>query len=207
MIEQLRQIAPVTAVSGNVDDTRQSEFPSEAMIDLPGRRIVIRHILYEGVKLTKEGQAFLEREQPDVCIFGHTHQPNRLRENHFHTRELRWSARVAQWRTLSQDSRARQAGRVDLVHLVCLVHLVGLVQPNKREKPNKPNNGLRVLADFFSILLKYDRQPDDCVPEIAIATVNRKVAKPTDQLREWKLFGKDHAGMRTADFLPVCRKR
>ena len=114
---------------------------------------------------------------------------------------------MAQWRTLPQDSRARQAGRVDLVHLVCLVHLVGLVQPNKREKPNKPNNGLHVLADFFSILLKYDRQPDDCVPEIAIATVNRKVAKPTDQLREWKLFGKDHAGMRTADFLPVCRKR
>ena len=33
------------------------------------------------------------------------------------------------------------------------VHLVGLVQPNKRDKPNKPNNGLLVLADFFSILL------------------------------------------------------
>ena len=45
------------------------------MIDLPGRRIVIRHILSEGGKMTKEGQAFLEREQPDVCIFGHTHHP------------------------------------------------------------------------------------------------------------------------------------
>ena len=44
-------------------------------------------------------------------------------------------------------------GNVDPVHLVCLVHLVGLVQPNKRDKPNKPNNGLLVLADFFSILL------------------------------------------------------
>ena len=25
--------------------------------------------------MTKEGRAFLEREHPDVCIFGHTHQP------------------------------------------------------------------------------------------------------------------------------------
>ncbi len=25
--------------------------------------------------MTKAGRAFLEREQPDVCIFGHTHQP------------------------------------------------------------------------------------------------------------------------------------
>ena len=32
---------------------------------------------------------------------------------------------------------ARQAGRVDLVHLVCFVHLVGLVQPNKPDRPNK----------------------------------------------------------------------
>jgi hypothetical protein len=54
--------------------------------------------------------------------------------------------------------------------------------------------------------LAYNRQPDDYVPEIAITAANRKVAKPTDQLREWKFFGKDHAGMRSADFLPVGRK-
>ena len=45
------------------------------MIELAGRRIAIRHILYEGGKLTKEGRAFLDRERPDICIFGHTHQP------------------------------------------------------------------------------------------------------------------------------------
>jgi uncharacterized protein len=75
VIEQLEQIAPVTAVSGNVDDNGQSGFPSEAVIELAGRRIAIRHILYEGGKLTKDGRAFLEREQPDVYVFGHTHQP------------------------------------------------------------------------------------------------------------------------------------
>jgi hypothetical protein len=77
VIEQLEQIAPVTAVSGNVDDDEQGGFPSEAVIELAGRRIAIRHILYEGGKLTKDGRAFLDRERPDICIFGHTHQPKR----------------------------------------------------------------------------------------------------------------------------------
>jgi uncharacterized protein len=77
VIEQLEEIAPVTAVSGNVDDGEQHVFPSEAVIKLAGRRIAIRHILYEGGKLTKEGRAFLDRERPDICVFGHTHQPKR----------------------------------------------------------------------------------------------------------------------------------
>ncbi|HLZ32587.1 MAG TPA: metallophosphoesterase family protein [Nitrospira sp.] len=75
VIEQLRVIAPVTAVSGNVDGYEQSGFPSETVIQLAGRRIGIRHVLYQGGKLTKEGRAFLDREQPDICLFGHTHQP------------------------------------------------------------------------------------------------------------------------------------
>ena len=36
---------------------------------------MIRHILYEGGKLTKDGRAFLTRKRPDICVFGHTHQP------------------------------------------------------------------------------------------------------------------------------------
>ena len=44
VIEQLEQIAPITAVSGNVDD-EQCGFPSEAVIELAGLRIAIRHIL------------------------------------------------------------------------------------------------------------------------------------------------------------------
>jgi len=74
VVEQLEQIAPVTAVSGNVDN-EQCGFSSKALIELAGCRIAIRHILYEGGKLTKDGRAFLEREQPDICVFGHSHQP------------------------------------------------------------------------------------------------------------------------------------
>ncbi len=75
VIVQLERLAPVTAVSGNVDGYQRSGFQPETIIELGGRRVAIRHILYEGGKLTKEGRAFLERERPDVCIFGHTHQP------------------------------------------------------------------------------------------------------------------------------------
>ena len=75
VIEQLETIAPVTSVSGNVDGFQESGFPSETMIEFLGVRIAIRHILYEGGKLTQEGRAFLDRMRPDICIFGHTHQP------------------------------------------------------------------------------------------------------------------------------------
>lgn len=75
VIEQLEAIAPVIAVSGNVDHYEHSGFPMERIITLAGYRIAIRHILFEGGRLTKKGHAFLERVQPDICIFGHTHRP------------------------------------------------------------------------------------------------------------------------------------
>lgn len=77
LIEELETIAPVTVVSGNVDGYEESGFPSETAIDLSGYRIAIRHILYAGGKLTTEGRAFLDRTHPDICIFGHTHQPRK----------------------------------------------------------------------------------------------------------------------------------
>ncbi len=75
VIIELEKIAPVTAVSGNVDGYERSGLQPETLIDLGGRKIAIRHILYEGGKLTKEGRTFLDRERPDLCIYGHTHQP------------------------------------------------------------------------------------------------------------------------------------
>jgi putative phosphoesterase len=75
VIEQLERIAPVTAVSGNVDRYEERGFPTEAIITLNGFRIAIRHVVFEAGKLTKDGRAFLDRTRPDICIFGHTHQP------------------------------------------------------------------------------------------------------------------------------------
>lgn len=75
VIEQLKAIAPVTAVSGNVDGYEEGGFAREGIITLNGFRIAIRHVVFEGGKLTREGREFLDRSRPDICIFGHTHQP------------------------------------------------------------------------------------------------------------------------------------
>ncbi|MBI4000310.1 MAG: metallophosphoesterase family protein [Nitrospira defluvii] len=75
VIEQLAQIAPVTAVSGNVDGFEVSGFPMEQVIELAGCRIALYHRLYEKGKLTRDGAHFLKRTTPAICVYGHTHQP------------------------------------------------------------------------------------------------------------------------------------
>lgn len=75
VIRQLQQIAPVIAVSGNVDGFEESGFPRSRVIRLAGVTIGIRHILFERGKLTQEAIEWLDKEQPDVCVFGHSHRP------------------------------------------------------------------------------------------------------------------------------------
>lgn len=75
VIDRLRKIAPVVAVSGNVDEYERSGFPRQTVIRRRGIKIALRHVLYEKGKLTKDSQAWLDRERPAVCIFGHSHRP------------------------------------------------------------------------------------------------------------------------------------
>jgi putative phosphoesterase len=75
VIEQLEEIAPVTVVSGNVDGFEASGFPVEQVIELAGHRIALYHRLYEKGKLTRDGVSFLKRTTPNVCVYGHSHQP------------------------------------------------------------------------------------------------------------------------------------
>ena len=75
VIDRLKVIASVTAVSGNVDGFEASGFPREAVMTIAGRLIALYHRLYEGGVMTREGRVFLDRAGADVCVFGHTHQP------------------------------------------------------------------------------------------------------------------------------------
>ncbi len=75
VIRQLQQIAPVVAVSGNADGFEESGFPRSRVIRRAGVTIGICHILFERGKLTVEARAWLDKEQPDVCVFGHSHRP------------------------------------------------------------------------------------------------------------------------------------
>jgi len=75
VIRRLRRLAPVTAVSGNVDGYEASGFPRRRLLLRGGVRIALCHVLYERGKMTPEAVAWLDREQPEVCVFGHSHRP------------------------------------------------------------------------------------------------------------------------------------
>jgi uncharacterized protein len=75
VIQRLRRIAPVTAVSGNVDGYETSGLARRVLLRRGGMTIVLCHALYEKGRMNPEAQAWLDQEQPDVCIFGHSHRP------------------------------------------------------------------------------------------------------------------------------------
>ena len=74
IIEQLSEIAPVTAVRGNNDrEGPESEFPEIETLELGGCRIYLTHI----VKVPKDGDdarlaPYLEHAA-DAVVFGHSH--------------------------------------------------------------------------------------------------------------------------------------
>ena len=68
---QLEQIAPVTAVVGNVDtglDLRETE-----LVHLGGRKLLVHHIV-DPRELSDHLQRSIQNEQPDAVVFGHTHR-------------------------------------------------------------------------------------------------------------------------------------
>jgi len=83
VIQRLRKIAPVVAASGNIDDYEKSGLPRRVIIRRGKIKIAICHVLYEKGQLTKDAKRWLDREQPTVCVFGHSHRP--VIEQHGHT--------------------------------------------------------------------------------------------------------------------------
>lgn len=75
VIERLKELAPVTAVSGNVDGFEASGVPPARVLTIGGHRIALYHRLYQGGAMTDDGRRFLEQSRADVFVFGHTHQP------------------------------------------------------------------------------------------------------------------------------------
>jgi hypothetical protein len=71
VILELRQTAPVTAVSGNCDET--VEFRSTELIELAGRKFLLHHIVDPHAPAKAIGERII-RDNPDVVVFGHTHR-------------------------------------------------------------------------------------------------------------------------------------
>ena len=69
---ELEQIAPVTAVLGNTDSS--SSLRETEVVTLGERKFLVHHIVNPHA-LTDALKARLNRERPNVVIFGHTHKP------------------------------------------------------------------------------------------------------------------------------------
>lgn len=76
VLVELRAIAPVTAVAGNVDGFRCGEAGEEARVNLGGLRFYLTHVLDRPQRPLPAVQAALAKAPADVVIFGHSHLPH-----------------------------------------------------------------------------------------------------------------------------------
>jgi uncharacterized protein len=72
VILELEHIAPVTAVTGNTDESNP-QFKDTEIVELGGRRFLIHHQVDARSPGSKIKQRII-RENPDVVVFGHTHK-------------------------------------------------------------------------------------------------------------------------------------
>ena len=76
VLEELRAIAPVTAVAGNVDGFRCGDAGETARVTLGGLRFFLTHILDRPRRPRREWLDELRRAPADLVVFGHSHLPH-----------------------------------------------------------------------------------------------------------------------------------
>jgi putative phosphoesterase len=76
VLSALRELAPVTAVAGNIDGFHCGEAVETARVVLGGVKFFLTHILDRPRRPRPEVQAELRRDPADVVVFGHSHLPH-----------------------------------------------------------------------------------------------------------------------------------
>jgi len=71
LILELEGIAPVTAVNGNTD--MDLPFKETEVVTLEGRKFLVHHIGHPQ-QLSERAALRIQRERPDLFVFGHTHR-------------------------------------------------------------------------------------------------------------------------------------
>jgi putative phosphoesterase len=73
VLAELRTIAPVTAVRGNIDGGALAELPLEQVVTVAGQRIAALHIAGSPKNPNRDARTFIARARPDVLVVGHSH--------------------------------------------------------------------------------------------------------------------------------------
>ncbi len=76
VLDELRAIAPVTAVAGNIDGFVCGDAGETARVTLGGVRFFLTHILDRPHQPRREVLEDLRRAPADVVVFGHSHLPH-----------------------------------------------------------------------------------------------------------------------------------
>lgn len=74
VLEELRAIAPVYAVRGNID-TRANQLPDVLTLDLSGLRILMMHIAVAGPRIRADAARLARAATAKLIVCGHSHVP------------------------------------------------------------------------------------------------------------------------------------
>ena len=72
---ELKSIAPVQAVSGNVDGFELSGYPRWVELETPQGRLGITHRAIEAGRLVPGLEREIAKRQLKILVYGHTHEP------------------------------------------------------------------------------------------------------------------------------------
>ncbi len=75
VLEELKTIAPVLAVRGNIDGGPLRFLPLDALLECQGKTIAALHIAGNPRRPNKAARELLTRTLPDVIVVGHSHIP------------------------------------------------------------------------------------------------------------------------------------
>ncbi len=73
VLDDLRKVAPTTAVRGNIDGGELRFLPLEEILEVAGKRIAALHIAGSPKRPRKAARQLIRRERPDALIVGHSH--------------------------------------------------------------------------------------------------------------------------------------
>ena len=74
VLERLGEIAPVTAVRGNVDNSETASLPGEVEKEIGGLRFLIRHSGTRVEDAPTDLRRLLTAGRIDIFVFGHSHK-------------------------------------------------------------------------------------------------------------------------------------